>query len=139
MAARSNHIAIKHSQIPSNIKTYEIEGVNNIDHPISPDSKLTLTKLIMDLKTEEGDKNSIENTHSWNGVLELWVKKKHKKIASVVANHLPTWLHKSHGDLILPSFSAECQKLAKETKWEGNTPLNTDDVATQVNVDVEIN
>ena len=79
MAARLKHISIKHSQISRNIKTHEIEGVNNIDHPISPDSKLTLMKLIIDLKTEESEKFAIAITHSWNGALELWVKKKHKK------------------------------------------------------------
>ena len=35
MAARLKHVAIKHSQISSNIKTCEIEGINNVDNPIS--------------------------------------------------------------------------------------------------------
>ena len=68
MAARLKHVAIKHSQITSNTKAYEIEGINNIDHPLPNDPSLTLRKLIMNLKTEEGEIFSITITHNWNGV-----------------------------------------------------------------------
>ena len=139
VAARLNHVAIKHSQVSSNIKTNEIEGINNVDNPISSGLDLTLRKLIMDLKTENDERFFVTIIHNWNGALELRVKKKNKKFASVVANHLPAWIYKHHGDLVLPLLSTECQKIAKETKWEGNTPLNLDGIATQVIVDVRIN
>ena len=64
----------------------------------------------MNVKTEEGENFAITITHNWNGVLELWVKKKYKKFASVVANHLSAWLHKSQGSSVLPLFTAEHQK-----------------------------
>ena len=71
MSARLKHVAIKHSQISSNIKTYEIKGINNIDNPISHDSNLTPRKLIMDLRTEENERFAITMTHNWNDALEL--------------------------------------------------------------------
>ena len=64
----------------------------------------------MDIKTEDGKRFAIAITRNWNGALDLWVKNKHKKIASVVSNRLPAWLYKSHGDLVLPLLSAEYQK-----------------------------
>ena len=67
------------------------------------------------------------------------MKKKHKKFASVVANHLPAWLCKSHGSSVLPLLSAEHQKIAIDTKCDGNTPLNQDDIDTHVIIDTEIN
>ena len=42
MESRSKQVAIKYSQIFSNIKTYEIEGITNIDNLISSGSELTL-------------------------------------------------------------------------------------------------
>ena len=65
-------------------------------------------------------------------------KKKYKKFARVVANHLPAWLCKSHGFSVLPLLSAEYQKLARETEWDSNTPLNPDDITTQAIIDTEI-
>ena len=63
-------------------------------------------------------------------------KNKHKKHASVVANHLPAWLCKLHGDKVLTSFSAEDQKLEIETEWYGDTPIDPEGVATQDSIDV---
>ena len=63
----------------------------------------------------------------------------YKKNDSVVANHLTACLCKSHGSSVLPLLSAEYQKLAMETEWDGNTPLNPDDIATQAIIDTEIN
>ena len=80
MTARLKQIAIKYSQISSNVKTYEIEGINNIDNPISPGSELTLRKIIMDIKTEDGERFSITITRNWRGPLGLLVKKKQKNI-----------------------------------------------------------
>ena len=53
-----------------------------------------------------------------------------QKHASVVANHLPAWLCEIHGEKVLTSFSAEDQNSAKEIKWDGDTLLNPNDVAT---------
>ena len=64
MAALSKRVVIEHSQVSSNIKTCEIECISNIDDPISPDSNLTLRKLIMDLKTEDGEIFAITITHN---------------------------------------------------------------------------
>ena len=47
-------------------------------------------------------------------------------------------MYKSHGDLVLPLFSAEHQQLAIEIEWDGNTPLNLCDVETQAIVNTEI-
>ena len=91
MAALLKQVSIKHIQISSNVKTYGIEGIDNIDNPISPGSELTLRKLVMDVKTEDGERFAITITRNWRGTLELWVKKKHKKYASMVANLLPAW------------------------------------------------
>ena len=109
MAARLKHIAIKHSQMSSNIKTHEIKGINSIDNPIFPGSELILRKIIIDIKTEYGERLAITITRNWRGALEMWVKKKHKKHASVVANHLPAWLCKLHSDKVLTLFSIEDQ------------------------------
>ena len=115
LASRLKRVAIKHSQITSNTKAYEIEGINNIDNPLPNDPSLTLRKLIMNLKTEEGEKFAITITHNWNGALELWVKKKYRKFSNVVANHLPACLCESHGSSVLPLLSAEHQKIAVDT------------------------
>ena len=80
MEASLKHVAIKHSQIFSNIKTCEIECINNFGNPISPDSNLTLNKIVIGINTEDGESFAIAITRSWNGALELWVKKKHKKL-----------------------------------------------------------
>ena len=93
----------------------------------------------MNIKTDEGESFAITITRNWNGVLELWVKKKYKKFASVVANHLPAWLCKSHGSLVLPLLSAEHQKIAVDTTWVGNTPFKQVDIDTQEIIDTEIN
>ena len=37
LAARLKHVAIKHSQITSNTKAYEIEGIDNIGDPLPND------------------------------------------------------------------------------------------------------
>ena len=57
-------------------------------------------------------------------------QKEIQKNASVVANHLPAWLYKLNGDKVLISFAAENQKLALETKWNGDTPLDPEEVET---------
>ena len=67
VAASLKHVMIKHSQISSNIETYKIEGMNNIDNPISPDSTLTLRKLSMDLNMEDGENFAITMIRSLNG------------------------------------------------------------------------
>ena len=64
----------------------------------------------MKIKTEDGEIFAIKITRKWRGALELWVKKKHNMHASVVANHLPSWLYKLHGEKVLTSFSAEDKK-----------------------------
>ena len=46
IGARLKHVAIKHSQVSSNIKTHEIEGINNIDNDICPGSELTHTQKL---------------------------------------------------------------------------------------------
>ena len=56
---------VKHNQITSDIKTYEIEGITNIDHIIPNALNLTLTKLIMDIKTEEGNSFIITTNSNW--------------------------------------------------------------------------
>ena len=48
----------------------------------------------MDVKAEEGERFAVTMTRNWRNVMELWVKKKLKKHDSVVASHLPAWLHK---------------------------------------------
>ena len=85
----------------------------------------------MDIKTEDGERFAITITRNWRDELELWVKKKHTQNASVVANHLLEQLHKLHGDKVLTSFSTEDQKLAIETEWDRDTPLDPEEVATQ--------
>ena len=73
MAARLKYVAIKHSQIYSNVKTREIEGINNIDIHISPGSELTFRKLIMDIKDENIKRFAIAITRNWKDMLGLWV------------------------------------------------------------------
>ena len=73
-------MAIKHSQISINIKAHEIEDINSVDDSISSGSKLTLSKLIMDLKTEDYERFAIAITRNLNGALEIWAKKKNKKL-----------------------------------------------------------
>ena len=80
MAARLKKVEIKHSQICSNIKTYEIEGIKNIDNLISPGSELTLRKLIMKIKTADEKSFAITITRNWRGPLEVWVKNKCKNM-----------------------------------------------------------
>ena len=46
MAARLKHVEIKHSQITSNTKAYEIEGINNKDNLLPDDPSLTLRNLL---------------------------------------------------------------------------------------------
>lgn len=64
LAARLKRVAIKHSQIASNTKAYEIEGVINIYYPHPNAPHLTLRKLIMNLKTEEGKAFAITISHN---------------------------------------------------------------------------
>ena len=56
MASRLKQVAVKHIQIGSNIKKYEIDRFNNIDNQFSDSSGLTLRKLIWTLK-KKTDKN----------------------------------------------------------------------------------
>ena len=78
MTSSLKQLVIKHSHISSYIKTYEIEGINKIDNHIFPGSELTLKKLIMDIKTEDGERFAITFIRNWRVELELWVKKKCK-------------------------------------------------------------
>lgn len=92
----------------------------------------------MEIKTEGGDTFIITIARNWQRNLELWVKKKHKQFASVVAHHLPAWLCKQHKLLVLPLFPSETQKIAKETTWEGNTPFQQIDKETQEMLDTDV-
>ena len=98
MASCLKQVSNKHSKISSNIKACEIDSFNKIDNPITPRSELALWKLIMDIRTEESERFTINMTRNWKNAMELWVKKKYKKDASTVARHLLSWLHKMHGN-----------------------------------------
>ena len=74
LASRWKCAAIKHSQITSNTKAYEIEGITNIDQTLPKAPNLTLRKMIMNLKTDDGESFAITITRSCNGFLELLVK-----------------------------------------------------------------
>ena len=50
MASFLNQEAIKYIHTYSSIKN-EIEGISNIDNPLTPDSDLTICKLVVDIKT----------------------------------------------------------------------------------------
>ena len=123
LACRVRNAAVKHDQITSNIKIYEIEGITNINRIIPYAPNLTLRKLIMGIKTEDGDSYIITINSNSQGTLKLCVKKKCKKFASFVAYHLPAWLCKQHQSIGLPLFLSEILKIVKETAWEDNTPF----------------
>ena len=72
----------------------------------------------------------------WRNTMEAWVKKKHNKHASVVTNHLPAWICKINRDKVLSSFSAKDQRIEKDAKWEGMTPLNQEEVDSQAILDM---
>ena len=83
---------------------------------MTPGSEFTLQKLIIDLRTEDDKTFTIAMTRNWNNVMELWVMKKCKKHASIVASYLPAWTHTLCRNKVLPSFTVEDQKAALETK-----------------------
>ena len=68
-------VAFKHSQISSNIKTHDLGSFNNVDNPLSDDSRLTLRKIIMDIKEEDGERCAVAITCNWRKVMECWVKR----------------------------------------------------------------
>ena len=51
-----------------------------------PVSELALQKLIIGIKVEDGEIFAVAMARSCKNVMELWVKKKVKKHASVVTN-----------------------------------------------------
>ena len=53
MDSRLKQVAVKWSQIRSNIKTHELDSFNNIDNQLSYNSSLTLRNFIMDVKAED--------------------------------------------------------------------------------------
>ena len=80
LSSRLKRVAIKHSQITSNTEPCEIEGVTNIDQTLPNVPNVTLRKLIMNLKTDDGNSFVITITRNWNGVLKLWVKRSTKSL-----------------------------------------------------------
>ena len=71
--------------------------------------------------------------------MELWVKKKHKKHASVVESNMLAWLYQLNAHKIFTSFTEKDQKVVLETKWNGDIPLNPKEVETQAIMHMEIN
>ena len=65
MATRLKKVAKKHSQIISNIKTYEINDYVNIDIPLSSEFNYTLRKLIMYLRDPDGECFTVTITSNW--------------------------------------------------------------------------
>ena len=61
LAQRLRNVAVKHDQITSNVKTYEIEGITNINRVIPNTPNLALRKLIMDIKTKKATPSSSQS------------------------------------------------------------------------------
>lgn len=77
-------------------------------------------------------------TRDQKNVIELWIKKKHKKNASAVASHLRTWSCKLNGEKCLTSFTTEDQKLLLENKWNVNDLLAPEETDAQAITDMGI-
>ena len=69
MATRLKKVEIRHSQIVANIKQYEFTSTKNFDIPLSSESNLTLRRLIMDLRANDGEHFAITITKNWQGPL----------------------------------------------------------------------
>ena len=79
---------VKHNQNLSNLVPVGLEDIESLDCPTSASLASTLRELIMGLRAEGKDKFVVTISASWNDVLETWVKKKCKKHASTVINHM---------------------------------------------------
>ena len=71
IASRSKQVATKHSNISRNIKTCEIDGISNIENPITPGSELSLQKLIIGMKSKDGERFAVNIIRNWKNFLEL--------------------------------------------------------------------
>ena len=76
MATCLKQVSNKHSQISSNIKECEIDSFNDVDNTITPVSELTLRKLIMEIRTEDGEMFVTTMTLNWKNFMKHWVQKK---------------------------------------------------------------
>ena len=52
-------VANKNTHVSRNIKTHEIEGINNVDNPLTLSSDLSLCKLVMHIKAQDGERFSV--------------------------------------------------------------------------------
>ena len=52
----------------------------------------------------------------------MWAKRKYKEEASVMASHFVACTFKFHGEVILPSFFLEHQRITKFTGWKNQIP-----------------
>ena len=64
-------------------------------------------------------------------VMELWMKKKHKKHASTVVRHFLACLCKRYGNIVPILFSVEDQRMYLETKWNVITSLDPEEIEAQ--------
>ena len=57
-------VAIKHNHFISDIKPFEMDGIESIDHPMSPGTELTLRKIIMCAKAKHGKRLAVTTTRN---------------------------------------------------------------------------
>ena len=92
----------------SNIKKCEIEGINNVDNPLTPELDLTVREFIMDIRSLDGKQVVVTITRDWKTPWNFGSRRNIKR-EGVIVSHLLAWPCKLHGYVILPSF----QKMIK--------------------------
>ena len=90
------------------------------------------------MTANDGDFFFITMARNWRKTMETWFKKRNKKHASAVTNHLPDWICKINGDKVLYSLQDEDQRLAKSMTWEETTLLNQEKVDTKDILDMDV-
>ena len=99
-----------------------------MDNPLYPGSELSLRKIMMCIKVEDGERFTLTIVRDWNNVMEPQLKKKYKKHTVAVQSHLTAWSCNPHGHIVLTSFSAELQTTYLETKCNSDVPLDPEEV-----------
>ena len=114
---------MKHKQVLANLIDFKLIKFLEIDLPISDLQGKTISQLIMDLKTKDGETIFVVVERNQQGEQVSWVKRKHKEEAELYSSHMVVQLVKLHGDCITAKLDPDVQQIAKTVAQRDNTSL----------------